>query len=200
MMQGTDVGPRSGRFTREQAFDALRRTSSSAAQAASPDIGGEAAGFEVQRFSGIQNAEPEAGVPLVMASAPGAHAQLLHNMCQRRYWDILDIRQYLTRIDKPSRLRLEPSEGARFPAKARALAESIQAWHDMQEENAQAFRNKLDATFIRKTKDANEPASVLSNDSRRESSESLLALGVIGSPGKPLARSSSAKRAVLVAR
>ena len=53
------------------------------------------------------------GVPLVMASAPGMHAQLLHNMCQRRYWDTLDIRQYLTRIDKSPRLRLEPSEGAR---------------------------------------------------------------------------------------
>ena len=53
------------------------------------------------------------GVPLVMATAPGPHAQLLHNMCQRRYWDTLDIRQYLTRIDKPPRLRLEPSQGAR---------------------------------------------------------------------------------------
>lgn len=64
MMQGTDVGLRSGRFTRDQASDALRRTTSSAAQAAYPDAGGEAfspAGFEVQRFSGIQNAEPEAG-------------------------------------------------------------------------------------------------------------------------------------------
>lgn len=48
----------------------------------------------------------------MMASAPGIHAQLLHNMCQRRYWDTLDIRQYLTRIDTSSRLRLEPSEGA----------------------------------------------------------------------------------------
>ena len=53
-----------------------------------------------------------------MASAPGVHAQLLHNMCQRRYWDTLDIRQYLTRIDKPSRLRLEPSQGARSGCRA----------------------------------------------------------------------------------
>ena len=53
------------------------------------------------------------GVPLVMATASGPHAQLLHAMCQRRYWDALDIRQYLTRIDKPPRLRLEPSQGAR---------------------------------------------------------------------------------------
>lgn len=70
----------------------------------------------------------------------------------------------------------------------------------MQEENAQAFINKLDATFIQKTKDMAKSASVLSNDSRRESSESLVALGVSASPGKPLARASSAKRAVLVAR
>ena len=88
----------------------------------------------------------------------------------------------------------------RFPAKARALADSIQAWHDMQEENAHALKNKLDATFILKTQDVTRQASVLSNDSRRESSESLLALGISGSPSKPLARSSSAKRAVLVAR
>ena len=55
-----------------------------------------------------------AGVPLVMASAEGPHAQLLHSMCQRRYWDTLEIRQYLARIDKTPRLRLEPSQGLRY--------------------------------------------------------------------------------------
>ena len=70
----------------------------------------------------------------------------------------------------------------------------------MQEENAQAFKNKLDITFIRKTKHVPEPVGVLSNDSRRESSESLTALDDSGSPGKPLARTSSSSRAVLVAR
>lgn len=68
----------------------------------------------------------------------------------------------------------------------------------MQEENAQAFRNKLDATFIQKMKHATKPASMLSNDSKRESSESLVTLG--GSPGKQLGRTSSSKKAVLVAR
>ena len=86
----------------------------------------------------------------------------------------------------------------RFPSKARALADAIQAWHDLQEEDAQAFKNKLDATFIQKTKHAPIVNSVLSNDSRRESSESLVSLG--GSPGQHLNRSPSARRAVLVAR
>lgn len=53
------------------------------------------------------------GVPLVMATAEGPHAELLHSMCQRRYWDTLDLRQYLGRIDKPPHLRLEPSQGIR---------------------------------------------------------------------------------------
>lgn len=88
----------------------------------------------------------------------------------------------------------------RFPGRARALADSIQAWLDMQGENAQAFRNKLDATFIQRTKHVPKPASVMSNDSRRESSESLIALSDSGSPAKPLVRTSSSKRAVLVAR
>ena len=88
----------------------------------------------------------------------------------------------------------------RFPGRARALADSIQAWLDMQQENAQAFKNKLDATFIQKTKRVPQPASVMSNDSRRESSESLTALDDSGSPAKPLARTSSSKRAVLIAR
>ena len=70
--------------------------------------------FSLPKGTGKQRACCVApGVPLVMATAPGPHAQLLHNMCQRRYWDTLDIRQYLTRIDKPPRLRLEPSQGAR---------------------------------------------------------------------------------------
>lgn len=86
----------------------------------------------------------------------------------------------------------------RFPGKARGLADSIQAWHDMQEENAQAFKNKLDATFIQKSKPTPRAASALSNDSRRESSESLVTLG--GSPSKHLSKTSSTKRAVLVAR
>lgn len=92
------------------------------------------------------------------------------------------------------------ASGCRFPGRARALADSIQGWLDMQEENAQAFKNKLDATFIQKTKLVPKPASVMSNDSRRESSQSLIALSDSGSPAKPLARTSSSKKAVLVAR
>lgn len=92
------------------------------------------------------------------------------------------------------------ASACRFPGRARALADSIQAWHDMQEENAQAFRNKLDATFIQKIQHIPQPASVLTNDSRKDSSESLKALSASESSGKPLARTSSSKRAVLVAR
>lgn len=63
-MQGAEVGPRSDRFTRDQAFNPLRRTASSAAQPApSGAVGGafSPAPFEVQRFSGVQDAQPEAG-------------------------------------------------------------------------------------------------------------------------------------------
>lgn len=63
-MQGAGAGPRYDRFTRDQAYDPLRRTSSSVAQQASPGPVGESvspAAFEVQPFLGIQHAHPEAG-------------------------------------------------------------------------------------------------------------------------------------------
>ena len=63
-MQGTEAGPRSGRFTRDQACDSLRRTSSNVAQQALPGAIGEAcspAAFELQPFSGVQHTQPEAG-------------------------------------------------------------------------------------------------------------------------------------------
>lgn len=52
-----------------------------------------------------------------MATAEGPHAELLHSMCQRRFWDTLDLRQYLARIDKPPHLRLEPSQGRKYASK-----------------------------------------------------------------------------------
>ena len=70
----------------------------------------------------------------------------------------------------------------------------------MQEQNAQAFKNKLDASFIQKTKLVPEPASVMSMIAEESPSQSLIALSDSGSPAKPLARTSSSKKAVLVAR
>ena len=63
-MQGTEAGPRSSRFTRDQAYDPLQRTSSSVEQQASPGAAGEAfslAAFDVQPLSRIQHSQPEAG-------------------------------------------------------------------------------------------------------------------------------------------
>ncbi|KAL0040404.1 hypothetical protein WJX77_006208 [Trebouxia sp. C0004] len=199
LRQTADNGAQSGRFTRDQPGDCLWRTSSSVT--ADGFLGTDpfgAAAFEIQAFSGIQDLQQEAGVPLVMATAPGPHAQLLHNMCQRRYWDTLDIRQYLTRIDKPPRLRLEPSQGARFPGKARALADSIQAWTDMQEANAQTFSNKLEASFLHGGRHALKASSPISIDNRRMSSESFVTPA--SSPTRSATKTSSTNRAVLVAR
>ena len=86
----------------------------------------------------------------------------------------------------------------RFPGKARALADSIQAWHGMQEENAQAFNNKLEASFLHSGRHAPKASSAISNDSRRMSSESLTTPA--SSPSRSIAKTSSTKRAVLVAR
>lgn len=86
----------------------------------------------------------------------------------------------------------------RFPGKARALADSVQAWTDMQEANAQAFSNKLEASFLHGGRHAPKAASPISNDSRRTSSESLVTPA--SSPTRSATRTSSTKRAVLVAR
>ena len=63
-MQGTETGPRSSRFTRDQAYDPLQRTSSNVAQQALLGATGKAcspAAGQVQPFSGIQHTQPEAG-------------------------------------------------------------------------------------------------------------------------------------------
>lgn len=86
----------------------------------------------------------------------------------------------------------------RFPSKARALADSIQAWNGMQEQNAQAFSNRLEAAFLHSGKHVLKASSTVGNDSMRESSQSLTTPA--SSPTKSIARTSSTKRAVFVAR
>lgn len=82
----------------------------------------------------------------------------------------------------------------RFPNKARSLLDSIQAWKDMEEANAQAFSNRLQATFLRGSRPAVKQTSSPTENSRRMSTDSLRSL--VSSP----TRSNSAKRAFLVAR
>ena len=77
---------------------------------------------------------------------------------------------------------------------ARNLLDSIQAWKDMEEANLQAFKNKLQATFLQGTKSAVKQPTDPVEISMQRSTDSLRSLA--SSP----TRSSSAKRATLVAR
>ena len=64
VLQGIEVGSRSAQYTRDQAYDPLRRTSSSVAPDASPGAASDALGpaaFDVPPFAGIQDLQQEAG-------------------------------------------------------------------------------------------------------------------------------------------
>ena len=84
----------------------------------------------------------------------------------------------------------------RFPGKARAIADSVQAWNDLEKEHAQAFSNKLEAVFLCGRKHVPQNSILCSSDSNTITSTE----GVAISPSRSIAKCSSAKRAVLVAR